>query len=1763
MKQLITILTVILTTFSTVFSANFYWVASSSSNWNNAANWSTTSGGAGGAGVPGNADFVYFNSNGLGNCVVDINVTIEGVSINGYTSTIDLNGNSFVINGASNCTFASGIIDDTPGTSSLSITTTGRTTFSGTTFNPPVNVSAGRILLHGSTFNADCSFTKTGNNNDYSNGGNTFNGNVTLTHSGSGNFLLNNVNPDIYNGNLTVTNSSSNNIIYLSHTASGTQYNGNITINNTTGNGIRFGQNNGTCTLASGMSLTIGSGGFSSSTLRIRGFTQVGTANQTLTLTGTAQLYLEQNSTWNGPVNITSPRLFIRENTFNNTLSLTKTGTGNDYSYGGNTFNGVTTITNSSTNAIVFANTAPDTFNNDVSLILSGTNGHIHLAYSAAGNQFNGNININYISADNVYIGRNSGTSTLSAGQTINIIGFGASGTGNLYLEEFTQLGNTPQFIGLNTNGRLEIGPNSTFNGNLTASVPNLYFFNSTFNGDVNFNKTGSSTNSLSGGNTFNGVTVIENSGSGELRLATSLGDTFNNQVTFSSTGSNRIFVGYAGNNQFNNNIIVNSTNSSTGVYFGYTSATCTLAAGQTISVGGLGFDSGNLYFRNFTQVGTTAQSLTLTGTANLTIQDCNWGGDVNFVSPRISTRGTIFNRTAYLEKTGSGNDYSAGGNTFTMDLTVVNSGSGAFVFGNGTFDSFGANVTLDNIGSSNLHFAYNGSGHSVTGNLTVNNQPTPTNDGNIIIGNNSAVTLSIGGDVQITNNGSGAGSDINTYFANNGSVTVNGNLSIINSSSGSNSRIYCANGTNSSLIVNGTTSVINNGTSTNDNRVYLGANGDITFNNTLTISNQSGSTNSHVYLNNGANSTNIYNENIVIECTNATSDGIYFGYNGGSGTLAATKTITIGSGGFVSGYLYFRNFTQTGNTAHSFTLTGTSYFYNYDSNWGGDFSATAPRIYTRGTTYNRTAYLEKTGAGDDYSAGGNNFAMDLTIVNSGSGSFIFGNGTLDTFGANVTLNNIGTNYIYLANAGSGHSIAGDLTVNNQPASGNGYVFISNGSTATLSVSGNASFTNTGSANNIRTYIGNSGALTINGNLTITNNGTGTNSQIYLGNNTSSSVIINGTTTVLNNGTSSNYNEVYLGQSGDVTFNNSLYITNSSPSPYSNVYLNRYGNSSNVYNGNITVECTNANNDGIRFGANSGQGTLFAGYTISVGSGGFIAGRLSFRNFNQQGATPQSLTLTGTAALYFEDGSVFDGDLTTVSPNLYFNGTTFNGVSNFTKNANTNNYSRGGNTFNNTTTIINSSSSLMRLSNNNGYPDTFNADVNFINISGGSLQIAYNNTNIFAGNISVNNSATLNLGRGNGTALFSGSNAQSINDLGSSPNLNIYRLEINKSANHVTLNMPVDVNRTITLNNGNLITSSTNILTMYDNSTVGAVSNASYVEGPMIKRGNDAFTFPVGNNGFYAPIAISAPSSTSAEFLAQYFNVDPNTSGYNTNQKDLSLDHVSICEYWILNRVATTNNVNVILSWDSRSCGVTNLAELAVARWDGSMWRDHGNGGTTGTTTSGTVVTSAPVTNFSPFTLASVTANNPLPVELISFDAIINSAQVDLKWVTATEINNDYFVVEKSKDGENWEEVVWTDGAENSNYTMEYYEVDENPYEGISYYRLKQVDFDGNYTYSSVIPVNNEINTIKDISILPNPVNNGEPFYIEVKGFENEKCLISITNLQGNAIYATHKIINNNNELIAIKLNDNIPSGTYLIIVSSNNGEITKRLVIK
>ncbi len=92
----------------------------------------------------------------------------------------------------------------------------------------------------------------------------------------------------------------------------------------------------------------------------------------------------------------------------------------------------------------------------------------------------------------------------------------------------------------------------------------------------------------------------------------------------------------------------------------------------------------------------------------------------------------------------------------------------------------------------------------------------------------------------------------------------------------------------------------------------------------------------------------------------------------------------------------------------------------------------------------------------------------------------------------------------------------------------------------------------------------------------------------------------------------------------------------------------------------------------------------------------------------------------------------------------------------------------------------------------------------------------------------------------------------------------------------------------------------------------------------------------------------------------------------------------------------------------------------------------------------------------------------PLPIELTNFNAELIQNEVVLKWTTASETNNDYFLVERSNDLSNWDAIIEVNGAGNSTEEINYMDYDKRPMSGLSYYRLKQVDYNGEYSYSAV-----------------------------------------------------------------------------------------------
>lgn len=194
------------------------------------------------------------------------------------------------------------------------------------------------------------------------------------------------------------------------------------------------------------------------------------------------------------------------------------------------------------------------------------------------------------------------------------------------------------------------------------------------------------------------------------------------------------------------------------------------------------------------------------------------------------------------------------------------------------------------------------------------------------------------------------------------------------------------------------------------------------------------------------------------------------------------------------------------------------------------------------------------------------------------------------------------------------------------------------------------------------------------------------------------------------------------------------------------------------------------------------------------------------------------------------------------------------------------------------------------------------------------------------------------------------------------------RLCMNKPGGHLNLSSPVQINDSLKLMKGQLVSTSTNYVKIVDDAKATGGADTAYVSGYMKKIGDDAFTFPMGKGVYnYHPVSITAPSSTSDDFSAEYYNAGQ-TYGSGT---DGTLTNLSDCEYWVLNRNAGTSNVSATYGWYNTTCNVIpEMNNMLVAHWNGSQWVNLHNGGTTGNNTVGTVTTGSAVTAYGAFALA-------------------------------------------------------------------------------------------------------------------------------------------------------------------------------------------------
>ncbi|MGI4969421.1 MAG: T9SS type A sorting domain-containing protein, partial [Janthinobacterium lividum] len=291
----------------------------------------------------------------------------------------------------------------------------------------------------------------------------------------------------------------------------------------------------------------------------------------------------------------------------------------------------------------------------------------------------------------------------------------------------------------------------------------------------------------------------------------------------------------------------------------------------------------------------------------------------------------------------------------------------------------------------------------------------------------------------------------------------------------------------------------------------------------------------------------------------------------------------------------------------------------------------------------------------------------------------------------------------------------------------------------------------------------------------------------------------------------------------------------------------------------------------------------------------------------------------------------------------------------------------------------------------------------------------------------------------------------------------------------------------LTLRNGLIYTGTSNKISLTNTAAqpiVGA-STTSYVAGRLAmslpNTAGSIRVFPVGLGTRYRPVTITSAASTSPVVLTEIINGAP------TGTLDATLSNMSANRYYRIQLLSgTINSPTVQLSFNNdvvdEEVHVPGNLRVAKASAPSGPWSTAGGAGVfspadpTGYTTSAAASTALNSTSF--FALAStnkvdnpLTGQAPLPVKLVQFAAVRQGAAVRVAWTTASEQNSAYFLVQRSADGRTFADVQRVAAQGSTTSRHDYAALDATPLAGLSYYRLRQVDSDGQAAYSSVVAV--------------------------------------------------------------------------------------------
>ena len=514
------------------------------------------------------------------------------------------------------------------------------------------------------------------------------------------------------------------------------------------------------------------------------------------------------------------------------------------------------------------------------------------------------------------------------------------------------------------------------------------------------------------------------------------------------------------------------------------------------------------------------------------------------------------------------------------------------------------------------------------------------------------------------------------------------------------------------------------------------------------------------------------------------------------------------------------------------------------------------------------------------------------------------------------------------------------------------------------------------------------------------------------------------------------------------------------------------------------------NNNGSPIWVNSDNGNTIQFTDVISGSGVFV------NRYKTYSKISGSNTFTGN--VYIDEGEVW------VEENCSFN----NSIS-----FDVGSSSRMGDVAKLLMTDLNGGTTLS----NNLVVNQGNTDTRYI---GG---INTSNTNTFSGNITLNRYVNLEVTQltgtvefsgvisgahgidkiGVGTVAFSGNNTYTgvntlkagkltVNaggSLGNNADVVIQSgatLEINTNATVKDLNInsggtliigsgsTLTVNGTLTL--GDDINLGSGNLVLGSNGSISGAGSSSYIiangSGTFKQNvGTSAVEFPVGTSSSYMPIEINT-SSGSADFEVRLIS---NSYGNEASYLDKN---------WVITSTGSPT-VDLKFTWPSSEEGTSFPTGNINLHKDGSTL-------TYNVTKSGTDPYSSSYSGVSCCGQFSPGGTATLPVELIQFDVVVEESQNILRWVTASELNNHHFDIEKSMNGQDFMSIGRVSGNGTTQIISKYSftDYDIGPQQMSCFYRLMQVDYDGTYSYSPIVVANRKIRTNTYLSASPNPISN-------------------------------------------------------------------------